>query len=256
MSQKKLILVGAGPGDPELISLKGIKALQHADVVLYDALIHTDLLDYAKKAEKIYVGKRGGEHNASQEEINKLIVHHALQNKVVVRLKGGDPFIFGRGQEELEYAQQFDIATEVIPGISSATGIPALHNIPLTKRGSNESVWITTGTTSACKLSGDIEIAAKSSATVVVLMGMSQLSKIISTFKKFRGEDLPVAVIQNGSLHNERSVTGTLADIEKLVAEHHIKSPAIIVLGEVVENSANYMLHEKAHEDKLTRKKS
>jgi uroporphyrin-III C-methyltransferase len=230
---RKLILVGAGPGDPELISLKGMKALQSADVVLYDALVHKDLLNHTRNADIIYVGKRGGEHAASQDEINKLIVEHALKNKIVVRLKGGDPFIFGRGQEEIEYAAQHGIETEVIPGISSATGIPALHNIPLTRRGSNESVWITTGTTSACKLSEDIEIAAKSSATVVVLMGMSQLHQIVSVFKKFRGDRLPVAIIQNGSLQHEKSIAGTVSTIEKQVEEARVKSPAIIILGEV-----------------------
>lgn len=229
----KLILVGAGPGDPELISVKGVKALQQADVVLYDALIHKDLLKYAAKAEKVHVGKRAGQHSYSQDEINQLIVDYGKKQDNIVRLKGGDPFIFGRGQEEIEIAQKHGMSTEVIPGISSATGIPALHNIPLTMRGSNESVWITTGTTSACKLSDDIEIAAKSSATVVILMGMSQLHRIISIFKKYKAADFPVSIIQNGSLETEKKVNGTLDSIELLVAEHHIKSPALIIIGEV-----------------------
>jgi uroporphyrin-III C-methyltransferase len=234
LRKAKLILVGAGPGDPELISLKGMKALQQADIVLYDALVHTDLLNYAEKAEKIYVGKRAGQHSYSQDEINNLIIESCKKYKIIVRLKGGDPFIFGRGQEEIDIAQKNGITTEVIPGISSATGIPALNNIPLTKRGSNESVWITTGTTSECKLSNDIEIAAKSSATVVILMGMSQLHQIISIFKIHKDKSFPISIIQNGSLQNEKKVTGTLETIESLVKENEIRSPAIIIIGDVV----------------------
>lgn len=236
---KKLILIGAGPGDPELISLKGIKALQNADVVLYDALVHTDLLNYADKAEKIYVGKRSGEHYASQDETNQLITEKLKTNNNVVRLKGGDPFIFGRGQDEIDFVKQeiADVEIEVIPGITSAIGIPSLHQIPLTKRGNNESVWIVTGTTAKCELSKDIELAAQSTATVVVLMGMNQLENIVAIFKKFRGEDLPIAIIQNGSLETEKKVVGTLATIQPLVLHHEIKSPAIIVIGAVVNSS-------------------
>lgn len=235
----KLILVGAGPGDPELISLKGIRALERADAVLYDALVHTDLLEYASKAEKVYVGKRAGQHSYSQEEINKLIVEYSGRYETIVRLKGGDPFIFGRGQEEIEVAQAHGMHTEVIPGISSATGIPALHHIPLTKRGSNESIWITTGTTSECKLSADIRFAAQSSATVVILMGMSQLRNIISIFKEYKPLDFPVCIIQNGSLQTERKVNGTLANIEDLAEANHLHSPAIIIVGQVASLNEN-----------------
>lgn len=239
MLKNKLILIGAGPGDPELISLKGIKALQNANVVLYDALVHTDLLDYAKDAEKIYVGKRSGEHYASQDETNKLIVEKLKTNKIVVRLKGGDPFIFGRGQDEIDFVKSHfnNIEIEVIPGITSAIGIPSLHQIPLTKRGNNESVWIVTGTTAKCELSKDIELAAQSTATVVVLMGMNQLEKIVEVFKQFRGENLPIAIIQNGSLETEKKVVGTLSTIKKLVEIENIKSPAIIVIGDVVSSN-------------------
>ena len=233
---KKLILIGAGPGDPELISLKGVKALQNADVVLYDALVHTDLLNYASTAEKIYVGKRSGEHYASQEETNKLIVEKLKSNNRVVRLKGGDPFIFGRGQDEIDFVKQeiADVEIEVIPGITSAIGIPSLHQIPLTKRGNNESVWIVTGTTAKCELSKDIKLAAQSTATVVVLMGMNQLGNIVEIFKQFRGKDLPIAIIQNGSLKTEKKIIGTLQNICELVLQNEIKSPAIIVIGNVI----------------------
>ena len=237
--QKKLILVGAGPGDPELISLKGIKALQKANVVMYDALVSEELLEYAPNAIKIYCGKRAGTHYMKQEEINQQIVENANKYGCVVRLKGGDPFIFGRGQEELEYAEQHGIETSVIPGISSATALAALQKIPLTKRGITESVWITTGTTSCGELSEDIELAAQSTATVVILMGIGKLAEIVAVFKKNKASTYPVAVIQNGTLANEKIVSGNLSDIQEKVLQENISSPAIIIIGEVVNSSFN-----------------
>ena len=180
----KLTLVGAGPGDPELITLKGIKTLARANVILYDALIHPGLLDYAPKAVKIYVGKRAGRNSINQGEINELIVQYAFSHGHVVRLKGGDPFIFGRGQEELEYARLFSIDTEVIPGISSATGLTALQQLPLTMRGSNESFWVITGTNSNKNFSKDIEVALQTNTTVVILMGTGNLKKIAEAFQQ------------------------------------------------------------------------
>lgn len=231
---KKLILVGAGPGDPELISLKGIKALQQANVVMYDALVSEELLKHAPNAIKIYCGKRAGTHYMKQEEINQLIVENANKYGCVVRLKGGDPFIFGRGQEELEYAEQHGIETSVIPGISSATALATAQKIPLTKRGITESVWITTGTTSCGELSEDIELAAQSTATVVILMGIGKLQEIIAVFKKHKTENYPIAIIQNGTLTNEKIVSGILSDIQEKVLQENITSPAIIIIGEVV----------------------
>lgn len=233
---KKLTLIGAGPGDPDLISVKGMKALQQAKVVLYDALVHTDLLNYAKNAECIYVGKRAGTHYHSQGEINQLILEKANEFGEVVRLKGGDPFIFGRGQEEVDFAAKHNIVVEVIPGITSAIGIPSLHQIPLTKRGTNESVWIVTGTTKKCQISEDIIIAAQSNATVVVLMGMSQLEEIVTIFKEKRGENHPIAIIQNGSFENEKYIKGTLDNIIQLKENNQITSPALIIIGKVVEH--------------------
>jgi len=166
-NKAKLTLVGAGPGDPDLITLKGIKALRQADVVLYDALISKELLDHAPRAEKIYVGKRRGIHRFSQEEINEMIVRKALGYGHVVRLKGGDPFVFGRGSEEIEHAQSFGIPTDVIPGISSSLAVPSSIGIPLTKRGISESFWVITGCNSQRELSRDLELAARSTATLV-----------------------------------------------------------------------------------------
>ncbi len=230
----KLTVVGAGPGDPDLITLKALKALASADVVLYDALINEKLLNYAPAAEKIFVGKRKGCYAYQQYQINDLIVSRAKSHGHVVRLKGGDPFIFGRGAEEIDYVQQFDIETHMIPGISSSLAVPAYQGIPLTKRGTSESFWVITGTTKSHKLSQDVYLAAKSNATVVILMGMSKLSEIVSIFAAENKQNIAVAIIQNGTTEKEQFGLGTVATIEKVVSEKELSSPAIIVIGEVV----------------------
>lgn len=237
MIEPKLILVGAGPGDPELISVKGLKALQAADVVMYDALVSEELLQHAPNAVKVFCGKRAGTHYMKQEEINRQIVEHAQRYGTVVRLKGGDPFIFGRGQEELEYAEKHGIPTAIIPGISSATALATSRKIPLTKRGITESVWVTTGTTSCGALSDDIELAAQSSATVVILMGIGKLPEIVQVFLKYKPATYPMAIIQNGTLPDEKVVCGQLVTIQDKVAKENITAPAIIIVGEVVDCS-------------------
>ncbi|GGD45542.1 uroporphyrinogen-III C-methyltransferase [Muriicola marianensis] len=233
-NQAKLTLVGAGPGDPELITLKGLSALRSAEVVLYDALVHPDLLQYAPEAEHIFVGKRKGCYAYQQDQINELIVSRAYSHGHVVRLKGGDPFVFGRGSEELEYASKYGIDVEVIPGISSCIAVPAVANIPVTKRGVSRSFWVITGTTREHKLCRDITLAARSSATVVVLMGMSKLPEIVQIFEKEGRSNLPVAIIQHGTLDNERIGVGTVNTILDVVEKEKLSNPAIIVLGEVV----------------------
>jgi len=234
----KLTLVGAGPGDPDLLTIKGAKALAEADVVLYDALINIKLLDYASKsAIKIFVGKRKGNHSYSQDEINDLIVDKALSHGNVVRLKGGDPFIFGRGSEEMDHANAFGVQCEIVPGISSSVAVPAYQGISLTKRGVSESFWVITGTTSARKLSQDIALAAQSSATIVILMGMSKLSEIVSIFKGNDKGDTATAIIQNGTMINETIGIGTINSIEAVVENKKLSNPAIIVIGEVVKHS-------------------
>ena len=230
----KLTLVGAGPGDPELITLKGIRALQQADVVMYDALVHPDLLDHCRPdALKVYVGKRRGAYSCMQEDINPLIVHYAQQYGHVVRLKGGDSFVFGRGYEEIEFARQHGIETTVVPGLSSSYAVPASAGIPLTTRGISESFWIVTGTTKAGQLSADLQLAAQSSATVVVLMGMHKLAEIMAVFAGYGKANTPVAIIQNGTLPEERTVVGQVHDIQQKAADSQINNPAIIVIGEV-----------------------
>lgn len=235
VKEPRITLVGAGPGDAELISLKGVRILKSADVVLYDALVNTELLDFAPEhAMKVFVGKRSGDHSYSQEAVNKLMIDYALNYGHVVRLKGGDPFVFGRGFEELEMAAAHDIPSEVVPGISSSISVPALQGIPVTHRGTSESFWVITGTTTSGEVSKDLYSAAKTDATVVVLMGVKKLKEIAAIFEAEGKSNLPVAVIQNGTMANEKVVVGTVATIAKVAADHQITSPALIIFGEVV----------------------
>ncbi len=232
----KLYLVGAGPGDPELITLKAVKILQNARVVLYDALVHDDVLSHCPPdCRLIYVGKRGHQKSCEQSWINELIVEMAQQHGEVVRLKGGDPFIFGRGGEELSYAQQYGIETIVIPGLSSSYAVPTLNHIPLTHRGLSESFWVLTGTIKNHQLSADIALAAQSSATIVILMGMHRLAEIVAIYQNLGQSNTPVAIIQNGSMPDECSVTGQIFNIEQLVQAQNLGAPAIIVIGAVVD---------------------
>ncbi len=231
-----LTVIGAGPGDKELITLKAVKALQSADVVLYDALVNAELLEYATNAEHIFVGKRKGCYAYQQEQINELIVSRAKSYGHVVRLKGGDPFVFGRGAEEMEYAAEHGLHVAMVPGVSSCLSVPAAQNIPVTKRGAAESFWVITGTTKAHKLSDDVALAAKSSATIVILMGMSKLSQIVALFKEEGKSETPIAIIQNGTRADEKVGIGTIASIEKEVQRQALANPAIIVIGEVVKH--------------------
>ena len=236
MSHGQLTVVGAGPGDVELITLKAIKALQAADVVLYDALVDVALLEYAPNAEHIFVGKRKGCYAYQQEQINDLIVSRAKTYGHVVRLKGGDPFVFGRGAEEMEYAASKGVKVAMVPGISSSVAVPASQNIPVTKRGSAESFWVITGTTKEHKLSTDVALAAKSNATIVILMGMGKLAEIVELFKLEGKADMPIAIIQNGTREDEKLGIGTIDTIEQIVVERQLSNPAIIVVGEVVKH--------------------
>ncbi len=233
--KSKITLVGAGPGDPDLMTLKGWKALQHADVVLYDALVNPEILESApENALRVYVGKRANNHRYPQEEINLMMVQYAYLHGHVVRLKGGDSFVFGRGHEELEFARAFDIEIEVVPGISSCIAVPELQQVPLTRRGLNESFWVLTGTTRAGELSKDVRIAAQSSATAVILMGMKKLPEIVQIFSTHGKSKTPVMVVQSGSTEKEKYALGTVDSIESIVKGKGLGTPAIIVIGEVV----------------------
>lgn len=233
--QPKVSLVGAGPGDPELITLKGWRALQNADAVLYDALVSEELLaEVPEKAVKICVGKRAGKHSFKQEDTNRLLVECALKYGHVVRLKGGDPFVFGRGHEEMTYLLNFGLPVNIIPGISSSIAVPALQGVPVTRRHVNESFWVLTGTTRSGALSDDIRLAVQSSATVIILMGIRKLPEIAALYSQAGRSDLPAMVIQNGSLPNERVVTGSIEDLPDIVRNEGIGTPGIILVGAAV----------------------
>ncbi|MFD1315602.1 uroporphyrinogen-III C-methyltransferase [Namhaeicola litoreus] len=232
-----LSLVGAGPGDPELITLKGIKSLQKADVVLYDALACKELLTYAPNALKIFVGKRNGFKAFSQLEIQEIIVNLSKKYRHIVRLKGGDPFVFGRGLEELDHVEPYGINAEVIPGITSAISVPSRFGIGVTKRGVSESFWVITGTTSSHRLSADLKLAVQSSATVVILMGMSRLEQIVEIFQQENKGDRPIAIIQNGTTSQEKIGFGLIDNILGIANEQELSNPAVIIIGEVVRES-------------------
>ena len=246
----KVSIVGAGPGDAELLTIKGLKAIQSADVILYDALVNPTLLEAARfDALKIYVGKRASQHQFQQEEINEMLVRYAFMFGHVVRLKGGDPFVFGRGHEELEYVQSKNIPVEVIPGISSCIAVPALQHIPLTKRGINESFWVMTATTRTGSLSNDVYLATQSSATIVILMGLRKLAQIAAIFQGQQKGTQAIMVIQSGSTQQERCVVGTIDTIVEQVAQAQLQTPAIIVIGEVVR------LHPTVEVDRMVRQR-
>ncbi len=239
--EKKLILVGAGPGDPELITLRGIRAIREAHVILYDALANAQLLDYAQPdALKIFVGKRRKKAAYSQQEIHRLILHYTAHFGTVVRLKGGDPFVFGRGYEEMDFARSQGIPVEIVPGISSAIALPALQKIPLTLRGMAESFWVATATVADGSLSADLMLAARSTATVIILMGLHKIPEITSLYRLLGKGNLPVGVIENGSLPGERLITGTMDTIADQIAISAIQPPALIIAGPVVTLHASW----------------
>ena len=230
----ELYVLGAGPGDPELITLKGYKILQQANVVLYDNLASKELLAYTRDdCEKIYVGKLPYGDYTSQESILELIRHKAFEKGLVVRLKGGDPFIFGRGYEEILFAREHGIKTNFIPGITSMQASGFL-DIPLTHRSVAESVWMVTGTKKDGRLSADLRLAMESNATVVIYMGMKKLAEIVQTYIDAGNGLMPAAIIQHASLPHQRSVKGTIQALPQLVEQHGLTHPAIIIIGHVV----------------------
>jgi uroporphyrin-III C-methyltransferase len=231
-------LVGAGPGDPELLTLKGLRRLRAADVVVYDALIDTALLRECRPdAELIYVGKRAGQHCAAQAEINALLVDRARAGRRVVRLKGGDPFVFGRGGEEAEALAAAGIPWEVVPGVSAAVGVPAYAGIPVTHRGMAASFAVVTGHEDPQRTASRVNWPALAQGvdTLVVLMGLSRLPTITAQLIAHgRPPETPAAVIQAGTMGSQAAVTGTLATIADDAARAGLESPATLVVGEVV----------------------
>ncbi len=234
----KVYLVGAGPGDPGLITLKARRCIKNADVVVYDHLANSALLKYAKKtAELIYVGKQGCRHTLSQHKINTLITSKALQGLNVVRLKGGDPFIFGRGGEEAQELGKAGVSFEVVPGITSATAVPAYAGIPLTHREYASSVAFVTGHEDPAKKEPEVSLdkLATGAGTLVFLMGVGNLSQIVENLMRWgRAPETPVAFIHKGTVAEQKTVIGSLHNIARKVQEAKLTPPAIIVVGEVV----------------------
>ncbi|NYB52175.1 MAG: uroporphyrinogen-III C-methyltransferase [Methanobacteriaceae archaeon] len=223
-------LVGAGPGDPDLLTLKAVKALEKADVVIYDRLANEEILKYADGAEKIYVGKRAGSHSKKQEEINEILIEQAKKHEVVVRLKGGDPFVFGRGGEEVLALKGEGISVELIPGVTSAIGVPTTLGLPVTHRGVATSFTIVTGHEDPTKKEKQVKWNYNAD-TIVILMGVGHLKENVAEIMKYKDPETPVCVIENGTLPDERILLGTLESI----TENDIKPPALVIIGPVVD---------------------
>lgn len=232
-------LVGAGPGSPDLITVKGLRSIREADVLVYDRLVSQHLIKEVKaEAELIYVGKMPDRHTLEQEEINRLLVEKAKQGKMVTRLKGGDPFVFGRGGEEALALAESGIAFEIVPGITSAVAVPAYAGIPVTHRAVAADFTVITGHEDPTKESSDLDwpALARTRGTLVILMGMGNLP-IITEKLIHEGMDphLPVALVHRGTEAAQRTLTGTLANIAEKAAAENFKHPAVIVIGKVVE---------------------
>ena len=234
----KVYLVGAGPGDPDLITRKGLRCLRMADVVIYDRLVSPELLDEAPlQARRIFVGKKPGCHALKQEEIQSLLIHYARLGCCIVRLKGGDPFIFGRGGEEALALSQAGIPFEVVPGVSSAVAVPAYAGIPVTQRDYAASVTIVTGHEQQTQTSPAVnwDALAKTGGTLVILMGVEALAQIAQRLLAGGlSPDTAAAVIQQGTMPQQRVVKGTLSNIAQRATSARIQSPAITVIGAVV----------------------
>ena len=239
MKNPYVYLVGAGPGDEDLITIKGLNCIKAADVILYDRLANPNLLKHAKAtAELIDVGKSPNNHQYSQEEINQLLVDMAKTKGVVTRLKGGDPYVFGRGGEEALTLKGASIPFEVVPGITSAISVPSYAGIPVTHRGLSTSFHVITGNEDPTKAEGSVnyEALAKLSGTLVFLMGMANLEEITKQLiQNGKAENTPAAIIHRGTTGRQRVVTGTLETIVEVAITNNMKSPSIIIVGDVVE---------------------
>jgi uroporphyrin-III C-methyltransferase len=235
----KVYLVGAGPGDPDLITVKGVACLKLADVVVYDRLVDESILNKARLgAEKVYVGKEASYHTLEQDIINQLLIQKAREGKMVVRLKGGDPFVLGRGGEEANSLAKHGIPFEIVPGVSSAVAVPAYAGIPVTHRGIASSFTVVTG--HKASETGESHIAwdklAQGADTLVILMGIGNLANLVGELiKNIKAPSTPVAVITEGTTPRQRCVIGTLQDIVEKVKSENLKPPSVVVIGDVVQ---------------------
>jgi len=233
----KVYLVGSGPGDPELLTIKALRLIKEADVIVYDQLPGPEILtSLPKSAELIDVGKYAGDHTLSQDEINRLLVDYASQGKTVVRLKGGDPYLFGRGGEEALELREAGIEFEVVPGITSAIAVPACAGIPITHRDNASMVTIITGHEQQKEGSMlDWEWLSQSLGTIVILMGVSTLGTYIPELMRYGSDpDTPVAIIERGTRADQVVTTGSLSTIVDIAKDRGVKAPAIVVIGDVV----------------------
>lgn len=247
-------LVGAGPGDPELLTLKAVRALNEADVVLYDALVNKEIFSHCTSGVKrVFVGKRAGMKVYNQLEINHLILYYALKGKAVVRLKGGDPTVFGRCYEEVDFLEERGVKVDIIPGVSSALGIAAGLKLPITKRGVSSSFWVVTATDLNDEASSDLSHALEARATIVVLMGRRRLRHIAEKLVAYGKSDMPIAVVEKGTTEQQKTVVGTAADIADVADRNNIGTPAIIIIGDTVSHmSIHQTLTNFEHEHQST----
>jgi uroporphyrin-III C-methyltransferase len=243
----KVFLVGPGPGDPELLTLKGKRCLEPADVVLYDQLVNPELLNHARRAEWIYVGKQAGKHGIDQKTIEALMLHYAREGKRVVRVKRGDPFVFGRGGEEAEALKRTGLPFEIVPGISSALAAPAYAGMPVTHRACASSVAIVSGYRSAeAKSTLDWGALVNGVDTLIILMGVKNLAHIMTCLLRAECEpERPVAIIASATCPSQRTIIGTVGTIVQLAARCRIYPPAVIVVGDVVRFGSQLSWHEK-----------
>ena len=234
----KVYIVGAGPGDPELITVKGLRLVREADVIFYDRLIPQEVLREAKPGAKlVFVGKAPGKHAYSQDEINKMLVEEACKGKTVVRLKGGDPYVFGRGEEECMYVLERGVPCEVVPGVTSAIAGLAYAGIPVTNRGLSSSFAVVTGREAPEKGRRMVYYGAIAKAvdTLVIVMGIGNLENIVREILEAGVDpDTPVAIVEKATMPEQRVVTGKLADIVEKARKAGVKPPAVIVVGKVV----------------------
>ncbi|MDQ9093995.1 siroheme synthase CysG [Pseudoalteromonas haloplanktis] len=239
----EVYVIGAGPGDPELLTLKALQLMQQADVVVYDYLVSDEIMELVRRdADLVCVGKRLGDHSVPQEDTNQMLVDFAKQGKKVCRIKGGDPFIYGRGGEEVQVLAANQVNYQIVPGITAAAGCSAYAGIPLTHRDHAQAIQFVTG---HCKKDGqelDWQSLAKPNQTLAIYMGVIKSPHIQAQLLKHgRGADTPVAIIENGTRKNQRVVTGQLGELADLIERHSIISPALLIIGEVAS------LHEQLH---------